>query len=93
MSSVSRRVAGQANRVQGDREFWADRCSTWAKAYTALQDLVVTAPAALREQLAGLHKDRLFHACEQLPEPETLTSPTDAVTVTIKSLAARCRPA
>jgi len=62
-----------------------------AKAYTALQDLVVTAPAALREQLAGLCKDRLFHACEQLPEPETLTSPTDAVTVAIKSLAARCR--
>lgn len=62
-----------------------------AKAYNALQDLVVTAPAALREQLAGLYKDRLIHACEQLPEPETLTTPTDAVTVAIKSLAARCR--
>jgi transposase len=62
-----------------------------AKAYNALQDLVVTAPAALREQLAGLYKDRLFHACEQLPEPETLTDPTDAVTVAIKSLAVRCR--
>ena len=52
---------------------------------------MVTAPAALREQLAGLYKDRLFYACEQLPEPETLTTPTDAVTVAIKSLAARCR--
>jgi transposase len=62
-----------------------------AKAYNALQDLVVTAPAALREQLAGLYKDRLIYACEQLPEPETLTTPTDAVTVAIKSLAARCR--
>ena len=62
-----------------------------AKAYNALQDLVVTAPAALREHLAGLYKDRLIHACEQLPEPETLTTPTDAVTVAIKSLAARCR--
>jgi transposase len=48
------------------------------------------APAALREQLAGLYKDRLIHACEQLPEPETLTTPSDAVIVAIKSLAARC---
>jgi transposase len=62
-----------------------------AKAYNALQDLVVTAPAALREQLAGLYKDRLIYACEQLPEPETLTTPNDAVIVAIKSLAARCR--
>ncbi|MGH3966673.1 MAG: IS110 family transposase [Mycobacterium sp.] len=62
-----------------------------AKAYTALQDLVVTAPAALREQLAGLYKDRLLRACEQLPEPETLTTPTDTMTIAIKSLAARCR--
>jgi transposase len=61
-----------------------------AKAYNALQDLVVTAQAALREQLAGLYKDRLIHACEQLPEPETLTTPSDAVIVAIKSLAARC---
>jgi transposase len=62
-----------------------------AKAYNALQDLLVTAPAVLREQLAGLYKHRLIHACEQLPEPETLTTPIDAVTVAIKSLAARCR--
>jgi transposase len=53
--------------------------------------LMVTAPAALREQLAGLYKDRLIYACERLPEPETLSTPTDAVTVAIKSLAARCR--
>jgi transposase len=53
--------------------------------------LMVTAPAALREQLAGLYKDRLIYACEQLPEPETLSTPTDAVTVAIKSLSARCR--
>jgi transposase len=38
-----------------------------------------------------VYKDRLFHACGQLPESETLTSPTDAVTVAIKSLAARWR--
>jgi transposase len=62
-----------------------------AKAATALHDLIVTAPAPLREQLTGLYKDRLIQACEQLPEPETLTTPTDAVTIAIKSLAARCR--
>jgi hypothetical protein len=49
---------------------------------------VVTAPAELREQLAGLYKDRLLQACAQLPAPETLTTPTDAITTAIKSLAA-----
>ena len=62
-----------------------------AKAATALHDLIVTAPAPLREQLTGLYKDRLIQACEQLPEPETLTTPTDGITIAIKSLAARCR--
>ncbi|MBS9535615.1 IS110 family transposase [Mycobacterium sp. M1] len=62
-----------------------------AKAYTALQSLLVTAPSMLREQLAGLYKDRLIAACENLSEPETLTSTTDAMILAIKLLAARCR--
>ena len=62
-----------------------------AKAYTALQSLLVTAPEALREQLAGLYKDRLLQACLQLDEPEIPVSPTDAITIAIRSLAARCR--
>jgi transposase len=62
-----------------------------AKAYTALQSLLVTAPAALREQLAGLYKDRLLQSCLQLAEPETPITPTDAITTAIRSLAARCR--
>jgi transposase len=61
-----------------------------AKAYAALQDLLVTAPAALREQLTGLYKSRLIQACEQLPEPESPSTPTDAITMAIKSLATRC---
>jgi transposase len=61
-----------------------------AKAYTALQDLLVTAPAPLREQLSGLYKKRLIQACKQLSEPQTPSSPTDAITMAIKSLAARC---
>ena len=60
-----------------------------AKAHTALHDLLVTAPAALREQLTGLYKNCLIQACKQLPEPETPTTPTDAITMAIKSLAAR----
>jgi hypothetical protein len=64
------------------------RCENFLYCY---QDLVVTAPAALREQLADLYMDRLIYACEQLPEPEKLTTPNDAVTVAIKSLAVRCR--
>jgi len=62
-----------------------------AKAYTALQDLLVTAPAMLREQLAGLYKDRLITACENLPEPQTPTCTTDAMTIAVKILATRCR--
>jgi|SRR5262245_24175134 len=62
-----------------------------AKAYTALQDLLVTAPAGLREQLAGQYKGHLLQACERLPEPEILATPTDAITIAIRSLAARCR--
>jgi hypothetical protein len=61
-----------------------------AKAYTALQDLLVTTPAALREQLAGRYKCRLLHACQQLEASEIPTSPTDAMTLAIRSLAASC---
>ena len=61
-----------------------------AKAYTALQDLLVTAPAALREQLTGRYKGRLLQACQQLIASEIPTSPTDAMILTIKSLATRC---
>jgi hypothetical protein len=47
-----------------------------AKAYAALQSLLVTAPSALREQLAGLYKDRLLQACLQLPELESQSPPS-----------------
>jgi hypothetical protein len=40
-----------------------------AKAYTALQDLVVTAPAALREQLAGLTKTATSMPVNSCPNP------------------------
>src|SRR4029078_6090375 len=53
--------------------------SRWT-CYTALQDLLVTAPTALREQLAGRYKGRLLHACQQLSASEIQTSPTDAMT-------------
>jgi transposase len=62
-----------------------------AKAYVALQSLLVTAPEPLREQLAGRYKDQLLQACLQLVEPEIPITPVDAITIAIRSLAARCR--
>jgi transposase len=62
-----------------------------ANAYTALHDLLVTAPAAVREQPADLYKDRLLRACEGLSESEIPSTPTDAITNAIKSLAVRFR--
>jgi transposase len=82
---------GAAEMVRALRVARTSAIRAYAKAYTALQDLVVTAPAALREQLAGLYKARLLQACLQLREPEILTTPTDAITTAIKSLAARCQ--
>lgn len=35
---------------------------------------IVQAPAGLHEQLASLNEVRRGYACEQLPEPETLTT-------------------
>lgn len=61
-----------------------------AKAYVALQSLLVTAPEPLREQLAGRFKDQLLHACVRLVEPDLPTTATDATIVAIRSLAARC---
>jgi transposase len=45
----------------------------------------------VREQLAGLYKDRLLQACLELPEPEIPVTPIDAITMAIRSLAGRCR--
>lgn len=62
-----------------------------AKAYTALQDLIVTAPATLREQLDGHYRDQLLRACDQLTEPEIPSTAIDALIIAVRSLAARCR--
>jgi transposase len=82
---------GAAEMVRALRVARTGAVRAYAKAYTALQDLVVTAPATLREELTGLYKDRLLQACLQLSEPEILTTPTDAATTAIRSLAARCQ--
>jgi hypothetical protein len=82
---------GAAEMVRVPRVARTSAVRARAKAYTALQDLVVTAPEPLREQLAGLYKGRLLQACAELPAAEILTTPTDAITTAIKSLAARCR--
>ena len=61
-----------------------------AKAFNALKDLIVTAPADLREQLAGRHKLHLVGACTALATSEIPSTPAEAVSVALKSLAERC---
>jgi hypothetical protein len=41
-----------------------------AKAYTALQDRLVTAPTTLRERLAGRYKDPSCRRANSCPSPE-----------------------
>jgi transposase len=61
-----------------------------AKAFAALKDLIVTAPAELRERLAGRHKRHLIGACAGLTTSEIACTPAEAVTIAVKSLAERC---
>jgi transposase len=61
-----------------------------AKAFAALKDLIVTAPAELRERLAGRHKLHLIGACVGLTTSEIPCTPAEAVTIAVKSLAERC---
>jgi transposase len=61
-----------------------------AKAFNALKDLIVTAPAELREQLAGRHKLHLIGACTALATSEIPSTPAEAVSNALKSLAERC---
>ncbi|GAC1643368.1 MAG: hypothetical protein NVS4B6_15920 [Mycobacterium sp.] len=61
-----------------------------AKVFNALKDLIVTAPAELREQLAGRHKLHLIGACTALATSGIPSTPAEAVSVALKSLAGRC---
>jgi transposase len=60
------------------------------KAFNALKDLIVTAPADLREQLTGLHKLHLIAACTDLTISGIACTPAEAVSIAVKSLAERC---
>jgi transposase len=59
-------------------------------AFNALKDLIVTAPGDLREQLAGRHKLHLIAACADLTTSEIPSTPAEAVSSALKSLAQRC---
>jgi transposase len=61
-----------------------------AKAFNALKDLIVTAPTELREQLAGRHKLHLIGACASLDTSGIPSTPAEAVSSAVKSLAERC---
>lgn len=61
-----------------------------AKAFNALKDLIVTAPDKLRDGLAGRHKLHLISACAGLATSEIPSTPAEAVSIAVKSLAERC---
>jgi transposase len=58
------------------------------QAIKALKGLLVTAPAELREQLAGLPTGRLVGAAAAL-DPGTLATPAAAVMLALRALALR----
>jgi transposase len=61
-------------------------------AINALHALVITAPAALRDQLSGLSRAQLVDACARLrPDPERRADPTQAAKTAARRLATRIR--
>lgn len=65
------------------------------KAHTAavntLQQLVITAPEQLREQLSGMSTRKLVGACANLRPGPDLRDPTQAAKKALRRLARRCR--
>ena len=65
------------------------------KAHTAaintLQQLVITAPEQLREQLSGKSSRKLVQACANLRPGPDLTDPVQAAKKALRRLARRCR--
>lgn len=65
------------------------------KAHTAavntLQQLVITAPAQLREQLSGMSSKKLVPACANLRPGTDLSDPVQAAKQALRRLARRCR--
>ena len=60
------------------------------KAFSALIDLIVTAPDELRTELTGVYRKTLVSACRMLVIPEKPCTPADAAKTALKSLATRC---
>ena len=65
--------------------------SAYTDAQRQLQDLVVTAPEALRARLRGLSTRRLITACERLRCPRVATVPHATLVAVLRSLAKRIR--
>lgn len=82
---------GPAEMVRALRVARTNAVRARTKASASLKDLIVTAPDALREHLAGLHKGDLLYACRILDAPEMPSTPIDAIKIALKSLATRCR--
>mgnify|MGYP001756625252 CR=1 FL=1 len=58
-------------------------------AITTMQDLLVTAPAPVREQLSGLSPRRLVSTCAKLSLAENPSTPTESVLLVLYRLAVR----
>ncbi|MGL5441836.1 transposase [Mycobacteroides stephanolepidis] len=61
------------------------------KAFVALKSLIITAPDEGRQELTGVYRKSLIYACRTLIVPETPCTLTNAVRISLKSLATRCR--
>jgi transposase len=60
-------------------------------AINALQQLVITAPEQLREQLSGMSSRKLVGACANLRPGPDLSDPVQAAKKALRRLARRCR--
>jgi transposase len=60
-------------------------------AINALQQMVITAPDPLRDQLIGLTSVRLVTTCSRLRPGENLADPDQAVKLALRRLARRCQ--
>ena len=58
-------------------------------AITTMQDLLVTAPAPVREQLSGLSPRRLVSTCAKLSLADNPSTPTESVLLVLYRLAVR----
>lgn len=81
---------GPAEMVRLLRVARASAVRARGKAFSALKDLIVTAPDELRAELTGVYRKTLVYTCRMLMVVEMPCTPADAAKIALKSLATRC---